>query len=147
MEELRFSWSSIFSSTPSSLTNTSIAARKGGKHQVGAWVQLSSDKAKVKLTSLNKLQENVKEAFFCFASPVFFFRSVTLLLSLSLSVLSQSALSPPLSVINQTKQCQMAAVTGSVFANCSLTQKKGGHEATKNNMDRASCMESKTTVL
>lgn len=110
-EELRVSWSSIFSSILTSFTNSSIAAwtleRRGLKVK-GVWVQYQHKRAKAILTSLNKPWGDCPKTSFCLTQT-----SVTLHHSLSIMI-SHLLTPPPLAVTDQTKHEQKPGETGNV---------------------------------
>lgn len=86
VEELRLSWSSIFSSTLTSLTNCSIAAQTGGTGQrsEGAVVQHISREGRGLAEESKQTRRYVSQRVSLFSFPrVFLSFSVTLLLSLS----------------------------------------------------------------
>lgn len=116
MVELRFSWSSIFSSTPSSLTNTSIAAQRGGQMVKGVCEYMCKHLCIIRedkgQTSKSKQIPGVcPTGSFCFAFPSSFFQFVSLCFTVcqypsAISSLSLLSISLCLSRLNNAKRLQ-----------------------------------------
>ena len=114
------------SPTPPSLHRQGGGAQRSG----GRGFSLSAERAKVRRTGLNKPKGCVSDSLFRLCFP-FFFHFLTLYFTVC-QCQSHAASSSPRSDTSQTQQPHKDGVTGNRFANCSLTSRKSGSEATKN---------------